>query len=140
MVLAASLSSSLIIGCGDDSEEATTREDYLRQGNAICVDIDKEVQEALPTFDAPPTVADVQQVATDLAPVLRSLRARVAELEPPETLDAQHHNLLDEIDSATAALVQAAQDDAKAEAFVQEGPSIEELSAAAVELGLAGCS
>ena len=138
LMVALAASTVLATACGDTDEP--TAQDYLRQGNAICVDIDKQVQEALPSFDGPPTVEQVQQVATDLAPVLRSLRTQLAELQPPDELQAEHDNLLDEIGAAATSLDEAANDENKAEELSRTGPPIEEMSAAAVDMGLAGCS
>ena len=127
-------------GCGDD--DALTNDEFLEQGNAIC-ESGNERTDALfeETFQEDEDFEDAEKVATFKEALESDIEGQISdlrELEPPEELEDEVEDLLDQAD---AALDQVREMDAQ-EFFESEGGSdvFAEVNRTADEIGLSACA
>ena len=87
---AMALAAALAGGCADEpqrtvEEDRLTREAYVREADAICVEYDRRL-DALPE---PEDVRDVATLAEEAFPIAQEGIAKLRELRPPEELEPQ---------------------------------------------------
>ena len=96
-----------LAGCGDDGQ-TLTRAEFTDQANAICVDADATIGEALgPLFSGEPTPEDLQGALDVIVSTSRSTLDQIAELDPPSEIASQVDDML--------AAFETANDDAEAQ-------------------------
>ncbi len=92
------------IGCGGDDDEALTKAQFLKQGNAICAKGNKEIDAAAnKTFEKgqEPSKAQVTNFAEDtLIPSVEGQIDGLRDLSPPSADEDQVNKILDEAESA----------------------------------------
>lgn len=105
-----------VAGCGAGSDTRLTHEEFLSQGNAICAEGNKQIEEgAGPAFASPdkPTVTEIRTFAeTVVLPNVRDTLEQLRELSPPEEDEARVEEILaaaqeavDKVESDPASLV-----------------------------------
>jgi hypothetical protein len=104
LLLTAVLSVGIVVaGCGG-GDDALTKSEFLKQGNAICKKGNKEIdQSANKTFskNQRPTKAEITKFAEDtLIPSAEEQIAGLRDLNPPSADEDQVNAILDEADSA----------------------------------------
>ncbi len=103
---AATLAIVAYAGCGSSDDDALSKSQFLKQGNAICKKGNKEIdQGANETFtqNKQPTKAQITKFAEDtLIPSVESQLDQLHDLKPPSADEDQVNKILDEADSALA--------------------------------------
>lgn len=74
--------SLLAAGCGDDEGGALSKEDFTKQGNAICAKYEKESK----TLGDPQSVEEIPAYADKALALFDKQLGEMRELEPPEEL------------------------------------------------------
>ena len=92
------------IGCGGDDDEALTKAQFLKQGNAICKKGNKEIDKAAKktfTSNKRPSTAEITKFAEDtLIPSVEEQISGIRDLNPPSADEDQVDSILDEAESA----------------------------------------
>jgi uncharacterized cupredoxin-like copper-binding protein len=124
--------------CGDD-EDRLTKASFLEQGNAICKAgnerTDKVFEE---TFESEADFEDEAKVAKVKAALDTDIERQLdelGELSPPESLEEDFDQLIDDAEAALGKF----RDLSPQEAFEQEEDPFEEVNQRAEELGLTEC-
>jgi hypothetical protein len=104
LTAACALVATAAIGCGGDDDEALTKAEFLKQGNAICAKGNKEIDAgANKTFEKgkQPSKAQITKFAEDtLIPSVESQIDQLRDLKPPSADEDQVNKILDEAESA----------------------------------------
>ena len=149
-----------VVGCGDDSVEALSKEDYLAQGNAICAATYEVVDPLLEEFfttafvdlpDGPTTQAENQEVVeafdsllVELTPQFEEQTSQLRALGAPDedadllaALYDDYDRALEEINATLDAAV-AGDEDATESVLASDGP-FEDENQRAHDYGLTVC-
>jgi hypothetical protein len=129
-------------GCGD-SEDRLTAAELTTQGNAVCTDVDKEFEKAFANFDdsEEPTPAQMQEFAATAAEITDDAIGRFEELKPPEDLEGEWDDILEDARAAQQQLEEAGEDrEAAARLFSSEEDPFEGVNAGLEKLGITACS
>jgi hypothetical protein len=129
-------------GCGDD-EERLSEEEFLEQGNAICEEgndeIDAAIEEIVPDESTEPSIEEVITVYEEtLIPSVQRQIDELRELNPPEDIEDDIEDLLDDADAAVEESSERLEEDPEAFVTSDEDP-FAEVNARAEELGLTAC-
>ena len=134
---------ALVLGgtaCGDD-EDRLSAEEFRTQANELCADFGAADDDAAQEFfgDDEPSAEEVAAFFEESAlPRVRALLDDLDELVPPESLEQDVEDLLDDARAALAEVEQAVEEDP--EAFLAGEDPFAEVDARAVELGLDNCA
>ena len=129
------LSTSVLTGCSND-DDTLTQTQFTEQANAICIDADAEIGQALgPIFSGEPTPDELQEALDTIVTTSRDTRDQLANLAPPSAIS-------DQVDDMIAAFTKA-NDEAEAQGlgfFENDGDPWAPASVIAGSLGLDSCA
>jgi hypothetical protein len=134
-----------LVGCGDD-EEALSKEEFLRQGNAVCAEGNEELDALfeeqfadLEEGEEPDPAQFAAFIEDDVVPRVQEQIDDIADLEPPEELADDVEQLVTKAQAALDELEQQAKDDPEALLQQEEDP-FAEVNEDAAEIGLTVCA
>lgn len=146
-ILAASLAAgSLLAACGGDDDddgnggEALSKAEYIRQGDAICAEGDREIEQAAEEqfggSEDQPTEEEIGEFAQEeVLPNLQDQIDRLRELPAPEGDEEEVEAIYDAADEGIQQL-----EEAGPEGFVEQGDeAFEEANRLAGEYGFQNC-
>lgn len=140
-----------VAACGDDDDGGDAVEpaqttastlslaQYTAAGTAICEGLGPRIAEAFPDPVGEPDVPYLRTIAGPIADVMEDGRRQFAELQPPAEAAEGHDALLSAIDDSVEQLRAVLDDDAAAEAMLEDGPPLDEPSEAAAAVGFENC-
>lgn len=103
------LSSSALVACGDDDDEALSKSEYIKRGNAICAQWAREFnrlfEEGFPT-----TQSAVTRFFVDATPLFRERMSSLRALDPPEADEDRIEAFLASGDRAVSDFERASRD------------------------------
>lgn len=140
LFVALMLSGALVAACGDDDDEALSKSEYIRLGDAICAewagDFNKLFEEGFPT-----TQSALTKFFGEAAPLFERRMSRLRALEPPEGGEDQVNGFLAAGDKAVSEFRKASNDPELAKRiFAAEGGKNEEaFTKQAQAYGLSKC-
>jgi len=141
-LIAVVLTASLVLlgaACGDD-EERLTSEEFEAQGNEICEEgnerLEKLFTEEFGEADEAPPADEVEAFIDDeVVPSIEQQIDDLRELNPPEDIEEEYEELLDEAEEAAEEIGDLSAEDL----FAGEDP-FEDVNRRAEELGLTACA
>ncbi len=134
-------------GSGDGEGAGPSEEEYLRDANAVCAEVEERVAEIGEEFSAEidaaqgqlPSDARMQELYGELLGELDAMFARVRGLDGPDDLEADVAELLDDVEAQLAETRRQIEDDF--DGFVdQEEDPFADLAPRFIELGLDDCA
>ena len=140
----AALAALAVSGCGGGggSSQRLSRDEYVRQADAICAQILKE-EKALPT---PSSIDEIPAYVDKALPIADELIAKIEDLDPPATMEQGVKSWLDKTESSRSELTKlrsAAQggDATKVREVATTGSRLDsERSSLARTIGLTTCA
>lgn len=126
-------------GCGDD-EERLTQEEFEQQGNEICEENNKRLEDAFEAAgfgDEEPPAEDVEQFIDDeVIPGIEQQIEELGELNPPEEIEDDFEQLLEDAEAA----LDEVRDMSGEEILAEETDPFAEINEKSEELGLDVCA
>ena len=141
-LLVISLLALAAAGCGGGGGDPLTKEEFTRQGNEICQELDRKVED----LGAPESLEAVEEFTGRAADIARNGRDELAKLEPPDDLQEDYDRLLGMLDEEIEDIERlgeaaAGGDQTKVQTIIAEGSAKSEASdQLAQELGLDDCA
>jgi hypothetical protein len=81
-------------GCGGD--DRLTREELVEEADATCADFDQRIEE----IDEPESPEDIERYVQEIRPIVEEGTDELAELQPPEELEDEYDQWIQETRSA----------------------------------------
>ena len=128
--------------CGGGGGDRLTRAELATEANAICQEFDQKIE----ALGAPTSIDDIESFADRSAEIARDGRDELADLNPPEELEADYDRLLETLDEAIENIERIGEaaadgDEAEVGRIAEEGEAKDEDSdRLARELGLDDCA
>ncbi len=131
------------VGCGgddDDNSSGTTKSEFIKQADAVCKDVNAEIQKGVEDLPKDTSQADVAQFTLDTAvPLFRDQIAKLRALDVPAADSEQVEQMWADLESGTDELEQKLKDDPAA-AFSQEYDPFGDVNQALNEYGFKECA
>jgi len=126
--------------CGDGGGERLTAEELRTRANAICADLQEDVQGAFADLQPDDEPTAYQGAIAKLLVVVDDAAERLADLEPPAELEARYDEALAAFAQGEEAVREAGRTpEASATVFAGETDPFDEANAAFDGLGLTTC-
>jgi hypothetical protein len=131
---------ALVAACSDSGSKELSKDDFLKQGNAICdagnKTIESSASSAFPN-NAQPSPDQIRDfVQKTLAPSIRKQLDDIDKLKPPKDLQGKVDKLLTDARAALAVMEQKAKDDPQS---IFEQDPFADVNKQARDLGLTVC-
>ena len=133
-----------LIACGGDDDEGPSKEDFVKDANAICVKTNAEVEQvASDAFADPekPEPREAQAYLAELVPILRQQQLDLEDLEKPKDDEEEIEAILTAADTGITALAEGSKNEDQALAVVIAGDeTFAEANKLATDYGLDECA
>jgi hypothetical protein len=133
-----------LVACGGDDDEGKSKEDYVKEANAVCTKSSAEVEQiAANAFEDPedPQPEEAQAYLAELVPVLRQQQLDLEKIEKPKDDEDEIEDILKAADTGITALAEGSKNKDEALAVVVAGDeTFAEANKLATAYGLDKCA
>lgn len=133
-----------LVACGGDDDEGPSKEEFVKEANAVCTKANAEVEQvSADAFEDPedPQPAEAQAYLAELVPILRQQQLDLEKIEKPKDDEEEIEAILTAADTGITALAEGAKKEDEALAVVIAGDeTFAEANKLATDYGLDDCA
>jgi hypothetical protein len=133
-----------LLACGGDDDEGKSKDDYVKEANAVCAKSNAEIEQvSTDAFEDPqkPTSAEAQAYLAELVPILRQQQLDLEKIEKPKDDEDEIEDILKAADTGITALAAGSKNEDEALAVVIAGDeTFAEANKLATAYGLDECA
>lgn len=133
-----------LLACGGDDDEGKSKDDYVKEANAVCAKSNAELEQvAADAFEDPekPTSDEAQAYLAEIVPILRQQLLDLEKIEKPKDDEDQIEDILKAAETGTTALAEGSKNKEEALVTVAAGDeTFAEANKLATAYGLDECA